>query len=83
MSKALMPFRENLSTPMQGLLAETLDRLGGMDFVQEWAEDNPNEFMRLLAAAFPAPQQPSGGQTINLNMHPALAPGPLDIVVHD
>ena len=64
---------------MQQLLGATLERLGGMDFVQDWAEEHPSEFMRLLMAANPdTTAKASGGQTINLNLHPALAPGPLD-----
>ena len=66
-------------TPMQQLLGRTLERLGGMDFVQEWAEDNPSDFMRMLLSAHPTAQPNSGGnQTLNLNLHPARAPGPLD-----
>jgi len=65
-------------TPMQRLLGSTLERLGGLDFVEEWAEQNPSEFMRMLMAASPQPAGGGSSQTINLNMHPALAPGELD-----
>ena len=65
-------------SPMQRLLGATLERLGGIDFVQDWAEENPSEFMQLLMSANPAPGGGSSGNTVNLNMHPALAPGPLD-----
>ena len=67
-------------SPMQRLLGHTLDRLGGMDFVQEWAEDNPSDFMRLLMAANPAAvANTPGSNQVNVNIHPALTPGPLDI----
>jgi hypothetical protein len=65
-------------SPMQRLLGATLERLGGIDFVQEWAEENPSEFMRLLMAAHPGGGGGSSTNTINLNMHPALSPGVLD-----
>lgn len=68
-------------SPMQRLLGNTLDRLGGMDFVQEWAEEYPSDFMRLLMAANPSVSgPPAGGNQVNVNIHPSLTPGPLDVV---
>ena len=66
-------------SPMQRLMGAALEGVGGVSFVQEWAEENPGEFMQMLLATNP-PSHPGGssGNTINLNMHPALAPGPLD-----
>lgn len=68
-------------TPMQQLLGTVFQEVGGMDFMVEWAEEFPTEFIRIMMAANPPPiQNPQGkGDTnINLVMHPALAPGPLD-----
>lgn len=69
-------------SPMQQMFGAVLDELGGLDFVTNWAEDNPDSFMRLLMAANPAPiQNPhgGGGSTINIQLPDALRPGPLDI----
>lgn len=67
-------------SPLQRMFGETLRRVGGMDFLQEWAEDNPSDFVRILVAVNPsAVQQPSGGNQVNVNIHPSLTPGPLDV----
>jgi len=70
-------------TPMQKLLGRTLEELGGLDFVVEWAENNPDGFMRLMLAVNPSPQTHGGGgvqgPVINLNLPQGLGPGPLDI----
>lgn len=68
-------------SPIQRLLGETLNELGGVDFLVEWAEDYPDQFMRILLAANPA-LLPGGnsGPTINLNLPPGCGPGPLDVV---
>ena len=69
-------------SPMQRLFGAVLDELGGVEFVVTWAEENPDSFMRLLLAANPVPVSGPGSPAntqINLNMHPGLAPGPLDV----
>ena len=67
-------------TPLQRLFGETLRRVGGLDFLQEWAEDNPSDFVRILLATNPAPAaQTNANNQVNVNIHPALTPGPLDI----
>ena len=72
-------------TPMQRLFGATLDRLGGLDFMHDWAEENPDGFMRLLIAVNPPPMIPAQGPApntptgrIDINLHPGLAAGPLD-----
>ena len=69
-------------SPLQRLFGETLHELGGMDFLAEWAEDYPDQFVRLLIVVNPptAPQGPSSGPTINLNLPAGCGPGPLDVV---
>ena len=71
-------------TPMQRLMGQVLDELGGVDFLVDWAEENPGEYVRILMAANPAPQQIAaapgqpGGSGIHLHLHPSLAPTQLD-----
>ena len=69
-------------SPMQQMLGAVLDELGGIDFVVDWAEEYPGEFMRLVMAANPPPvqQQRQAQPNISLNIHPGLKPGPLDVV---
>jgi hypothetical protein len=67
-------------SPMQRLLGETLEELGGVDFMVNWAEDYPGDFVRVLLAVSNAGARnaPAAGNTNVINVHPALAPGPLD-----
>ena len=68
--------------PFHEQLAEVHERLGGIDGLQEWAEDNPGAFYQMMmkAAPPPAPQtKPQGGMNLHLSLHPSLAPGPLDM----
>lgn len=70
-------------SPIQRLLGETLNELGGLDFMVEWAEDYPEQFMRVLMAANPTAVlggPTSSGPTINLNLPQGCGPGPLDVV---
>ena len=70
-------------SPMQQLLGRVLNELGGVDAVVDWAEENMNDFMRLLMAASPppaGPQIPGIQNNTHLHVHPALVPGPLDVV---
>jgi len=73
---------------MQKLLGRTLEELGGLDFVVEWAEGNPDGFMRLMLAVNPTQQAHTTatgvqGPVINLNLPQGLGPGPLDITPDD
>ena len=69
-------------TPMQQMLGRVLEEVGGMDFMVDFAEENPGEFMRMLMAANPPPVQShkAGGGGIHIHVPPTLAPGPLDVV---
>ena len=84
-----LAIREHLQegSPLQQLLGDVLDELGGIDFIVGWAEENPSEFMRILVAASGptptapgTPGAPNSSAVLNLHLHPALAPGPLDVV---
>lgn len=70
-------------SPLQALMGEVLEEVGGVDFVKQWAREYPNEFMRVLVAVTPvANATPRGASqnTVNLNIHPSLQSGPLDVV---
>lgn len=78
-----VPALLSTDTPMQRVLATVLEELGGIDFIVEWAEEYPGEFMRMVMAANHVPNQapsatPSGG--VHLHVHPSLQAGPLDVV---
>jgi hypothetical protein len=72
-------------TPFQRLLGQTLIEVGGLDFMAEWAEDHPEQFMRVVMAAHPAAVTGGGGggATLNITLPPGCGPGPLDNVVSD
>ncbi len=71
--------------PFHERLADVYERMGGDDALQEWAEDNPGAFYNMMMKASPPPQtnQKGGGLSLTLALHPALAPGPLDITPAD
>lgn len=72
--------------PFHESLAIVYERMGAEDALQEWAEDNPGKFFELMMKASPPPQHnpKGGGLSLTLALHPALAPGPLDITpAHD
>ena len=75
------------ASPLHQMFIDTLDELGGLDFMVGWAEENPNQFMEILIRLAPPVSSPTGssagGQVVNLNLHPGLAPGPLDGVVSE
>ena len=70
---------------MGGMFDRVFTRLGGEDFVVEWAKDNPTQFMQMMVALNPPPRAESkdSGPRISLNIHPSLQPGPLDKVVSE
>jgi len=80
-----LALRERMAAqhPFHEQLADAYEAIGGVEALQEWAEDNPGEFFRMMMKASPPPMQTAkggaGGMTLNLSLHPALAPGPLDI----
>ena len=68
--------------PFHTMLSEVLMDLGGKDFIADWAEDNPGEFINIMVKLAPMHQTSQGGSTgpvINLNLPAGLEPGPLDI----
>ena len=73
-------------TPMQQLFGAVFEELGGTDFMVEWAEDNPSQFMSLFMAANPNPVASSGsgsGPALHVHLPEGLAPGPLDTPVSE
>jgi hypothetical protein len=68
--------------PLHEYFALTFEAVGGLAYLQEFAEDNPKEFLTMFAKMAPPPQPQQGkggGLSLTLALHPALAPGPLDI----
>ena len=80
-----LALRERMASqhPFHEQLADAYEKIGGVAALQEWAEDNPGEFFRMMMKASPPPMQTAkggqGGMTLNLSLHPSLAPGPLDV----
>jgi hypothetical protein len=68
-------------TPIQRLFGETFEQLGGQDFFTDWAEENPTMFIQMLIAQQPQHHAPAGNTANVINIHPGLAPGPLDAKV--
>jgi hypothetical protein len=71
------------ANPLHKMLVDTLEHLGGIDFLANWAETNPGEYINILMRLAPPPQAAGDGKganVLNLNVHPSLAPGPLDVV---
>jgi hypothetical protein len=67
--------------PLGEIFIEVLDAVGGMDYLIEFAEDHPTQFIPILLRLMPvasASSQSSGG--VHLHVHPSLQAGPLDIV---
>ncbi len=67
--------------PLHRMLGEALERLGGIDFVVDWAEENPTDFMRIMLLLAPPPGAVTGGGGgggVHLHLHQDLKPGPLD-----
>jgi hypothetical protein len=76
------PLAESLGqgTPMQQVFGMVLQELGGIDFMVDWAEEAPGEFIRLLVAqSGPVGVPTAGGGGTHIHLHPALSQGPLDI----
>jgi len=71
------------SHPLFRMMGEALEELGGVDFIATWAEENPGDFMRLMVSTIPnqtqgGPRTQGAATNFNINLHPGLAPGPLD-----
>lgn len=79
-AQILAPFNEG--SPMQKLLGRVLEEVGGIEFIVDWAEEHPGEFMRMVMAANPPaptghPAQQSTG--VHIHLPEGLGPGPLDV----
>lgn len=65
--------------PIDAMLGRVYNRLGGEEFIVEWASENPGAFIRLFAARVPSltPMNHVQGD-IHLHVHHTLAPTDLD-----
>ena len=70
------------SHPLHQAFAEVWDELGGVNFLRDWAEDNPTAFIDIMLRLTPTPNAPLGGKdnVMHMHLHPSLQPGPLDVV---
>jgi hypothetical protein len=66
---------------LHGMFGRVFERLGGEDFLMEWAEDNPGRFLSMLVKMTPT-VQPTTGHVgdVHLHVHHSLAPTELDVV---
>ena len=64
---------------IHGMMGRVFERLGGEDFMFEWAQDNPGRFLGMLVKATPglAPTQGLQGD-VHLHVHNTLGPSELD-----
>ena len=67
--------------PFHAILADVFERIGGIEAMVDWAEDNPHQFYQMMAKAAPPPQHGKGGSGTNVNviLPQGLGPGPLDV----
>jgi len=64
---------------IMGIFGNVFERLGGEQFLYEWAEDNPTKFITLMTKMVPTLQPSSGLQgDVRITVHPALGASPLD-----
>jgi hypothetical protein len=69
---------------MHGLFGNVFLRLGGEDFIYEWARDNPGRFITLLTKMTPGLMPTAGHQgDVHLHVHQTLVPTDLDSEVID
>ena len=64
---------------IMGIFGNVFERLGGEQFVYEWALDNPTKYITLLTQMVPklAPSQAMTGELV-IRIHPELGHSPLD-----
>jgi hypothetical protein len=67
--------RMNEAHPIYGAFGHVFREMGGVDRLQEWAEDEPGKFYAIFAKMVP---QDSTNNQINIQINAKLAPGPLD-----
>jgi hypothetical protein len=66
--------------PMHQMFGKALENLGGQEFIDTWAEENPSEFVNILIRLTPMPQQTGPASGTEIHIHPGLQAGPLDVV---
>ena len=62
--------------PIYGAFGMVFDKIGGVEGLAEWAEDNPTDFYRIFSRMVPADNTGSG--QINIQINNQLGPSPLD-----
>ena len=69
--------KENLEKhhPVHGAFGHVFEKIGGVDRMARWANDEPGKFYAIFARM--APQETSQNQ-INIQINAKLGPGPLD-----
>ncbi len=69
----------NSQHAVMGIFGNVFERLGGEQFLYEWAEDNPTKFITLMTKMVPT-LQPTNGLSgdVKLVVHPSLMPSDLD-----
>ena len=64
---------------IMGIFGNVFERLGGEQFLYEWAEDNPTKFIMLMTKMVPTLQPSQGLQgDVNILVHPTLTHSELD-----
>ena len=80
----LVAVRRALETeaPLHQMMGEVLEEVGGIDFLVNWAEDNPSAFVNILMKLAPpkAVSQGPGSMHLHVDMPNGLTPGALDVV---
>ena len=61
--------------PIYGVFGHVFKEMGGVDRLQEWAEEEPGKFYAIFAKMVPREQS---ANQINIQINAKLAPGPLD-----
>ena len=64
--------------PIHGVFAEVFERLGGVPRMEEWANANYTDFMRIFSKMAPRPMNNDASTQIEINVHPLLGRSPLD-----
>ncbi len=62
--------------PIYGAFGMVFEKIGGVDGLAEWAEDNPTDFFRIFSRM--VPQDHAGSGQINIQINNQLGPSPLD-----
>ena len=64
---------------IHGLFGRVFERMGGEEFLFQWAQENPSRFLTLLTKMTPTLTPMSGIQgDVNVHVHQSLIPTQLD-----